>query len=101
MKSPTMKLLQLKIPEKIDASPGIMNVTKIVWQNASDVSILLYQFSKLLREIKLQAFSGQNKGNENQEPSEINLDIEMNQDFLNSLHINRESIYCAVYGSDT
>lgn len=89
------------IPKKIDAIPGIMNITKIVWQNASDVSILLYQFSKLLREIKLQAFSVQNKENEIQEPSEIDVDIEINQDFLNSLNINRESIYGAVYGSDT
>ncbi|KAG6443763.1 uncharacterized protein LOC115456138 [Manduca sexta] len=85
------------IPEKIDAIPGIMNVTKIVWQNSSDVSILLYQFSKLLRIIKLQAFSIEDRGIESPAPSEIiDLDIEMNREVL-----NRVSIYNAVYGSDT
>lgn len=31
----------------------------------------------------------------------ITLDIEMNDEFLDSFHINRESIYGTVYESDT
>lgn len=90
------------IPEKIDAIPGIMNVTKIIWQNASDFSILLYQFSKLLREIKLQAFSVEDRDHESTIPLEIiDLDKEKNDEFLSCLHISRKSIYDAVYGSDS
>lgn len=91
------------LPETIDAIPGIMNVTKIIWQNASDVSILLYQFSKLLREIKLQAFSVEDRDIESPAPIEmIDLDKEKEEEeFLNTLQNNRKSIYDAVYGSDS
>ncbi|KAL4719475.1 hypothetical protein ACJJTC_004436 [Scirpophaga incertulas] len=89
------------IPEKIDAIPGIMNVTKIVWQKTSDVIILLYQFSKLLREIKLQAFSVEDRDKESPVPEMLDLDIEKNDKFLNYLHMSRKSIYDAVYGSDS
>lgn len=43
---PDYEIVAIKsiIPEKVDVIPSIMNVTKII----SDVSILLYQFSKLL-----------------------------------------------------
>ncbi|KAK9892546.1 hypothetical protein WA026_020529 [Henosepilachna vigintioctopunctata] len=89
------------IPEKIDAIPEIMNVTKIVWQKTSDVIILLYQFSKLLREIKLQAFSVGDRDKESPVPEMLDLDIEKNDQFLNYLHMSRKSIYDAVYGSDS
>lgn len=90
------------IPEKIDAIPGIMNVTKIIWQKASDVTIILYQFSKLLREIKLQAFLVEDRDKESPVPLEmIDLDIEKNDEFLSSLHMSRKSIYDAIYGSDS
>ncbi|KAG7303044.1 hypothetical protein JYU34_013062 [Plutella xylostella] len=80
-----------------------MNVTKIIWQNASDISILLYQFSKLLREIKLQAFSVEDRDIESPAPIEmIDLDKEKEEEeFLNTLQNNRKSIYDAVYGSDS
>ncbi|KAK9884032.1 hypothetical protein WA026_004965 [Henosepilachna vigintioctopunctata] len=89
------------IPEKIDAIPGIMNETKIVWQKTSDVIILLYQFSKLLREIKLQAFSVEDRDKESPVPEMLDLDIEKNDKFLNYFHMSRKSIYDAVYGSDS
>ncbi|KAL4709635.1 hypothetical protein ACJJTC_007366 [Scirpophaga incertulas] len=78
-----------------------MNVTKIVWQKTSDVIILLYQFSKLLREIKLQAFSVEDRDKESPVPEMLDLDIEKNDKFLNYLHMSRKSIYDAVYGSDS
>lgn len=56
----------------------------------------------MLREIKLQAFSVEDRDNESSAPLEIiDFDIEKNEEFLNSLHMNRKSIYDAVYGSDS
>ncbi|KAK9871711.1 hypothetical protein WA026_014162 [Henosepilachna vigintioctopunctata] len=75
------------ILEKIDAIPTIKNVTKIVWQKTSDVIILLYQFSKLLREIKLQAFSVEDRDSESPVPEMLDLDIEKNDKFLNYLQM--------------
>ncbi|KAK9885072.1 hypothetical protein WA026_009296 [Henosepilachna vigintioctopunctata] len=89
------------IPEEIDAIPGIINETKIVWKKTSDVIILLYQFSKLLREIKLQAFSVEDRDKESPVPEMLYLDIKKNDKFLNYLHMSRKSIYDAVYGSDS
>ncbi|CAH0551139.1 unnamed protein product [Brassicogethes aeneus] len=81
------------VPKKLDAIPGVMNVSKITWQKASDVSISLYQHVKFLKKVKLDTFARtiQNK------KAEVPIDMGVSQELL-SFKFNRASIYHDVYG---
>lgn len=88
------------VPGKLDAIPGIMNVTKITWQKASDVLISLYQHAKLLKKIKLETFSIEEQEPEAPTSELMDIDMEVSAELL-PLSFNRESIYQAVYGSSS
>lgn len=89
------------VPENVDPIPGIMNVSKITWQRSSDVSILLYQHSKFLKEIKLKAFASEERQTEAFTPElELGMEIPNDEELFHSL-VNKQSIYNAVYSSSS
>lgn len=87
------------VPNGLDAIPGIMHVTKITWKKDSYNMISLYRHSKLLKHIKLKAFTTEE---EQVAPSPPHSDYECMKTPEASVYPSisqRQSIYRAVYGS--
>lgn len=96
------------VPKSLDAIPGIMNITKIIWQREPEVIIKTYRHDRFVKQLKMTVLSdclypnyepGNNeipstKSPEPKEPMDI-IDV---QDLL---QLKKGSIYNTIYSSSS
>lgn len=92
------------VSKTLDAIPGIMNITNIRWQKGPEITIKLYRYERLEKELKMSALYPIDKPintdihlRESPEPNEF-MDIEDVQDVLK---LKTQSIYKTIYNSSS